>query len=153
MIAGQFLGQYTSLSGALTIIDATQFCQLRSTSAVLVEILEARVTTAANTVISEGIKLERGTGGAGGSNIFETNWVQGQPISIAQMIQETPTTEVTGVDWSYRMGFNNVNEAVFLPTPEMQLWLRPDDDFAMSLIAVTGFDIRYSVTWREYEVA
>ena len=153
MITGQILGQFTSITTGLTVTDTSQFLQLVGASNA-VKVIEVRVNGAAgSSVLANAIRLVRGTGGAGGTGVLEREWVQGGPSASVAVVEDAPTTEITAVDWEYTMGFNQVSEAVFLSTPAMQLWLRPQDDLGVSIVDTDSLFLDCAVTWQEWAVS
>lgn len=145
-------GKYTVSAEGVSVTDATQFFQLVGGTGACVEILEIRVFQTSDTALAmNALHIERGTGGAGGTARTEDEHSPDGPAAIASASDGSPTTEVTGVDMNIRVGWNILQEAVWLPTPELQLWLKQNDDLAISLATADTLTIGYTITWNEYD--
>jgi hypothetical protein len=148
----QIRGQYSVSFEGLAVTDNSQFLQLLGASGACAEILEVRIwQTSDNTLAGNAIHMERGTGGAGGTSQAIDEWIIDAPTAVLTANRDAPTTEVTGVDMNIRIGWNILQELVWLPTPEMQLWLKQSDDLAFSLVTADSLTIGYTVTWNEYD--
>jgi hypothetical protein len=145
-------GQFTASADSVAVSDATQFIQLIGAAGVCIEILELRVFQTADTAIAlNGIVIERGVGGAGGTAATVSKWVAGGAAAVGTVNHAAPSSEVGTLDFTYRVGWNILQEAIWLPTPEMQLWLRPSDDLGVRLTGTDILTIGYSLTWNEYD--
>jgi len=139
------------------ISAATQFFQLRGdTTGSAAEILEIIVFQTGATALDamNGIHIERGTGGTTGAAQTEDEWMIDGPAAnfAAADVGSAFGVQVGTVDWNYRRGWNFLQEFVWLPTPEVQIWLKESDDLALSLIISDTLTIGYSITWVEYLV-
>lgn len=146
-------GKYTSSAESMTITDATQFFQLRGATGATAEILEIRVFQTSDTSLAmNAIHFERGTAGAGGTTPTPDEWSPDGPAAIYVAAHTGPSGEVGTVDWNYRQGWNILQEFVWLPTPEIQIYLKQDDDLALSLVTADSLTMGYTITWIEFDV-
>lgn len=114
-------------------------------------VLECRVWQRGQTTIAmETVRLRRGTGSAGGTALTtEAEYTTAGPAPVSQAVS-LPTTDVTS-DWEYRIGWNLLQEVVWLPIPELWLPMKANDDFAIAQDSGTAHTgVGCTVVWEEY---
>ena len=135
----------------LTLLaDAGDFFQLVG-GALPWRLLEVRVwQRGAATLAMDTIIFKRGTGGAGGTALTEHEFTTAGPAAVVAGAS-LPTTDVTGVDWQYSMGWNRLQEAVFLPPPELWVPFKANDDLAITRATTTAYTgVGVQVVWEEF---
>lgn len=98
--------------------------------------------------------LRRGTtAGSGGAALTEEEYEPGAvgPIFVATQL---PTTDMTALDLEVGLGWNNLQEAVWLPTPEIQIPLRDNHNFSIGQIhgGIAHTKVGVQVTWVEFTI-
>ncbi len=147
---------YTAGAENLTLLaDAGDFFNLEGGSADrAAEILEVRVwQRGAVTLVMDTIIMRRGVIGtpAGAAETEYSYDVSG--TAPAWVARSLPTADVATTDLEIGVGFNLLQQAQWLPTPELQIPLRANDDFGIftsTSVAHTGVGIQ--VTWAEWGV-
>lgn len=146
-------GKYVASHEGMAVSDISQFFQLRGAAGAVAEVLEVRVWQTSDVSLAvNAIHFERGTGGAGGTDRANDEYVTDFPTALFDAFDTAPSTEVTTVDLNIRVGWNILQEMVWLPTPEIQIWLKEEDDLALSLVTTDTLTMGYTVSWREYQV-
>lgn len=115
-------------------------------------LLEVRVFQRGTTTLTmDTILLHRGTGGAGGSALTEYEYRTAGPAATVAGTS-LPTTDVSTDDWQYRMGWNMLsNDAHFLPTPELWVPFKANDDLGITRASTTAHTgVGVQVSWAEF---
>jgi hypothetical protein len=147
---------YTAGAENLTLLaDAGDFFNLEGGSASMAaEILEVRVwQRGAVTLVMDSIIMRRGiivtpAGTAVTEYLYDAAGTANQWIA-----RSLPTADVASTDLEIGVGFNLLQQAQWLPTPELQIPLKANDDFGIftsSSVAHTGVGIQ--VSWAEFGV-
>ena len=129
--------------------DTGDFFQLRGATTPF-RVLEAQVWQRGGTaVVTDTLAFRRGTGGAAGAALtqYEYNTAGPAPTCTAFSL---PTTDVS-LDWRVLRGWNLLQEATFLPIPELWVPHKSADDFAIGregVVAHTG--VGCTVIWEEF---
>lgn len=150
--------QYTVTDENITLVDAGDFFSLSDAAANAARIIEVRVWQRGTTTLTmDTLRFLRTVGGspAGGTGLSEREWdVSGAVAGRAALSLPTTDIETGGtLDWEYRVGWNLLQEMVWLPTPELQLHLASTAEFAIQTETGTAHTgVGYSVTWIEYGV-
>lgn len=133
------------------VADAGDFFSLEGIVGRIAKILEVRVwQRGSTTLVMDTISMRRGAGAVlAGTSVVERSWdtTGTAPGLIAYTL---PTVDVGTVDWEYSMGWNLLQEAHFLATPDMEIPLKEEDDFGLftnASVAHTGVGV--CVTWAE----
>lgn len=137
----------------LTLLtDAGDFLLLAGTAGTRAKIHEIRVwQDALTTLTMDGLRFSRGAGGSGGAALTEYDMDPGDTAVLAAT--SLPTVDVGTIDYQLHMGWNLLQEALWLPTPDQQLWLNDGDDLGIGRIvtsAVAHASVSVSVTWEEF---
>lgn len=145
---------YTATSTGQAITGAGNFALFANGASVISRILEIRVWQSNIIVLEQApIMLERGTtGGSGGTDVGADKMDTNSPNAGATVSDSaTAITDVATIDWSKPLGWNMVQEAVWLPTPETHLILKPSDGLGISLLATPdgSTTIGWSIDWTE----
>ena len=143
---------YTTVAENISMVgDAGDFFQLRGAAGATAVIHEIRVWQRGSTTLTmDTLRLRRGTAGAAGAGIteFEYNTGGSAPIFLAFTL---PTTDVGAIDWEGAMGWNNLQEQMWMPPPRLQIPMKVDDDlgiFEASSTAHTG--VGCFIAWEEF---
>lgn len=126
---------------------------LEGVATVAGEILEVRVWQIGTTTLTlDEISLHRGAGAAiAGTTVTEYEY---DSLDTAVMVARSlPTVDVATLDLKYTLGWNLLQELLWLPTPTLQIPLKELDDFGVfreGSVAHTG--VGCSVTWLEHGV-
>ena len=141
-----------STPGITLLADVGDFFQLIG-GANPWRLIECRVFQRALTAITmEVLTLTRDTGGSGGSGIVEYDYGGVDQPTPTTVCLTLPTTDVAGpLDLEQHLGWNMLQEAVWLPTPQMYIPCRANDDIGISQITGTAnVDVGVSVIWQEF---
>ena len=143
---------YQTSAHNVSVSDNGDFFQLRNGATSIVKILEFRAWQISDTALAmAAIRLDRGTGGAGGNAMTEYEWDSGGPASsVTTFNLATTDANSAGQTLAYAGGWNILQEFVFLPTPEFQLYLSPGTNLGASLEAADTLEIGFSCVWQEY---
>jgi len=148
-------GFFTVRATGLTLLaDAGDFFHLRRAAGVAALIHEIRVwQRGSNTLAMGEFTLRRGTtAGSGGTGLTEQEYDTGG-TNPAWTAFSLPTTDITVLDLQVGLGFNNLQQAVWLPTPKIQIPLRAGHDFGIGQeggIAHTNVGVQ--VSWEEFTI-
>lgn len=146
--------QYTATAENLTLLaDTGDIFNLQGATHAG-RIVEVRVwQRGSTTLVMDTITMRRGViGTPGGGTLTERLW-DVSDTSPAFTAYSLPTDDVGTIDWEYSIGWNLLQEAVWLPTPELQLHLKLDDDFGIYTQASTAHTgVGVTVTWIEYGI-
>lgn len=114
-------------------------------------LLELRVFQRGSTSLTvETLRLHRGTGGSGGSALTEYKYGTAGPAATVAGTS-LPTTDVSTDDWVYRMGFNLLQEAVFLPPPDLWVPFKTSDDLGVAQMTGTAHTgVGVNAVWAEF---
>lgn len=143
---------YTATADDLTLLADTGdiFALLGGADPYL--ILEVQIYQRGSTTLDmESMRLHRGAGAAvvGGALTEYEHTADGPAATVTAL--SLPTVDVASDDWSRNFGFNNLQGAHLLPTPEMMLPCKIGDDFGIgNLSAVAHTGVGVSVTWAEF---
>ncbi len=144
---------FTAQAVNLTLAtDAGDFLLLTGIAGTRAKIHEIRVWQDGTTsLIMDGLRFSRGSGGSGGGSVTEHDRDGGETAAI--VVTSLPTTDVISIDYELHMGWNLLQEALWLPTPDQQLWLNDGDDLGIGRIltsATAHVSVSVSVTWEEF---
>lgn len=113
-------------------------------------LIELRVWQRGTTTLTmETLRINRGTLLAGGAGLTETEYSTAGPAPTVTGFS-LPTTDVTA-DLTYRMGWNLLQDSVWLPTPRMVIPCKASDDIGVgreTTVAHTG--VGCQAVWEEY---
>lgn len=114
-------------------------------------LLEVRVFQRGTTTVTmDSIRLHRGTAGAGGGAVTEFEYTTAGPAATV-VATSLPTTDVGTDDWEYRIGWNLLQEAVFLPIPELWVPFKANDDLGITRATTTAHTgVGVQVVWEEF---
>lgn len=114
-------------------------------------LLEVRVWQRGTTTLTvDTLIFRRGTGAAGGTGLTEYKYGTAGSVNTVTGVS-LPTTDIVTVDWEYKMGWNLLQEAVFLPTPELWLPGQAADDFAITRSTTTAHTgVGVQASWAEF---
>lgn len=149
------IGTFSLSVSGLTVTDANNFVQLRNGSTTRAEILEVRVfQTSDNSLMMNAIQLERGTGGTGGDPIteYEEDIRGSAPVLQGFDNGSSFTGQVGTLDMVKNIGWNILQEMIWVPTPRYPFILMPSDELGISLLNTDSLTIGCSITWEEYGV-
>jgi hypothetical protein len=133
----------------LSVTDDGDFFQLRSVANVLIIIHEIRVYQTSDTTLAmNGIEFNRGTGGAAGNALTENKWNIGNPTVLGTAFS-LATTDVGSIDLTMSLGWNILQEFLWLPTPQFRIELAAADHFGISLVNTDTLTIGGNVVWEE----
>lgn len=139
-------------SGLTLAADNGDFGLLVGTAGTRAVVHEVRVfQTGVTALAMDVVRLNRGTLGAGGGALTEQRM---DPADTTNVLVATslPTTDVTS-DYQVLVGWNLLQEVVWLPTPEQQLILNDGDDLGIGRIgAVAHTGVGFSITWEEFGI-
>lgn len=139
-----------ALSG-LAVTGTNEFLQMRNIanrSARIHSISVFQISTPS--LAMNGIRLNRGTGGSGGtdrSSLVRKGDNVDTNAGIAPF--ELTSTPISSVDWDAFRGWNILQEYVWLPTPRMQIELAASNHFGLSLVTGATLTIGLTVVWEE----
>ena len=142
---------HTAQATGLTLLaDAGDFGLLAGTTGTRAKIHEVRVwQTGTTTLTLDVIRISRGSAGAGGGAMTEYDMDIGDTAVL--VATSLPTTDVGSIDYQLHLGWNLLVEAVWLPTPDMQLVLNDGDDLGIGRVGTTAHTgVGFSVTWEEF---
>lgn len=149
------VGTYSLSVNGLTVTNANNFFQLRNGSTRRIEILEIRVFQTSDTALAmNAIQLERGSGGAGGTAVteYEEDVSLGSPIAQGFSNATAFSAEVGTLDMVKNIGWNVLQELVWVPPPKYPFILLADDDLGVSLLNSDSLTMGVSITWEEYGI-
>ena len=102
------------------------------------------------TLVVDTLRLNRGTAGSGGSALTELEYGTSGPAPTVAALS-LPTTDVGAVDWTYRRGFNLLQEQVTLPIPKLQVPFKIADDLGIATeLATAHTGVGVQVSWEEF---
>ena len=139
-----------SFTGISSAADATDVFALIGGTGAIAHILEIRIWQIALTAVTnEEIIIVRGTGGATGVGVTEYDyWAGDTPILTA--VSNPGTDVATGIDLEIRAGWNVLQPFVWLPTPQLQIPMKEDDDLGISFLSTTVYTtLGCQITWEE----
>lgn len=143
--------RYAATAENLTLVaDTGDFFQLVGGSTPW-RLLEVRVFQRGTTTLTmEVVRLHRGTGGSGGTALTEYEYRTAGPASTIAAAS-LPTTDVSTDDWEYHLGWNMLQEAVFLPIPELWVPMKANDDLGIAQLTGTAHTgVGVTAVWEEY---
>ena len=137
-----------------TLADNGDFGVLTNGSGVFMFIHEIRIQQRDSpTLAMETIRITRGTaGGTGGTNETTYNYDILNPTA-GGVLARLPTVDVSGSDLQLLVGWNLLQEFVWLPTPQMRLHMAISDRIGIGKLgttSITGFSVQ--CTWEEFGV-
>lgn len=136
-------------TGLTLLADAGDFGLLAGTAGTSAIIHEIRVwQTGTTTLTLDVLRFSRGSGGAGGGALTEYDMDIGDTAVL--VATSLPTTDVGSIDYQLHMGWNLLQEAVWLPTPRQIMKLNDGDDLGIGRVGTTAHTgVGWSVTWEE----
>ncbi len=147
--SGRLHTVHTLAAGITLAADNGDFGALIGTAGTGGLVHEIRVwQTGTTTLTMDQLRITRGTLAAGGAALVERD-MDPTDTAIYTGVQ-LPTTDVTA-DYELHMGWNLLQEFVWLPTPRIQLLLNDGDDLGIGregTMAHTG--VGFSITWEEW---
>lgn len=142
---------YMASVAGLAITTTNDIIQLRNTTDRAVLIHAVHVSQTSELTISQMhvINLRRGVSGATGDALNEwENDVSDTDAGVTAVSE--PGTNVDTSDWDGLFGWNILQEFVWLPTPEMRLWLAASDHFAVALLNADTLTMNATIFWEEF---
>lgn len=143
--------RFSATAENLTLLgDTGDFFQLVGGSTPW-RLLEARIWQRGTTTLTmDTVRLHRGTGGAGGSALTEYEYATAGPAATVAALS-LPTTDVSTDDWIYRIGWNLLQEVVYLPIPRLWTPFKANDDLGIAKETTTAHTgVGVTVVWEEY---
>ena len=102
------------------------------------------------TLTMEALRIHRGTGGAGGTELPEYEYSGVGNAAPTVTAFSLPTTDVTTDDLSFYMGWNMLQEAVWLPTPVLAIPCKGADDIGITTASTTAHTgVGVTAVWAE----
>ncbi len=137
-------------TGLTLLTDAGDFGLLVGTAGTRALIHEIRVwQTGGTTLVMDVVRISRGSAGAAGSALTEHDMDIGDTAVL--VATSLPTTDVGSIDYQLHVGWNLLQELVWLPTPRQQLVLNDGDDLGIGRVGAVGHTgVGFSVTWEEF---
>lgn len=143
---------HTAQATALTLLaDNGDFGALIGTAGTRARIHEIRVwQTGTTTLTLDVLRFTRGSAGAGGGTPTEYDMDTTDTAVLNAL--SLPTTDVGTATYQLHMGWNLLQEALWLPTPDQQLVLGDGEDLGIGRVgAVAHTGVGWSVTWEEFK--
>ena len=132
--------------------DADDFAVWTNGSGVLSFVHEIRIHQRDSTTLAmETIKFTRGTaGGTGGTNETTYKYDIDDPAG-GGVLARLPTVNVSGIDLQILLGWNLLQELIWLPTPRIQLHMNNNSRIGFGKLGttdITGLSVQ--ITWEEF---
>ena len=136
---------YVVGSEGVTVTNGNDFFGLRGGAGVLSIIKEIRVFQT-NVTDLEMLAIVIARGSALTDYPNDTN----SPAS-ARTGHSNPGTNMGSIDWNYFTGWNLLQDMIWLPTPQLQLILKPADELSLSLAnsPAASTTIGFTISWDE----
>lgn len=145
---------YYVQANSLSVSDAGDFLQLRNPGGVICLVKEIRVWQTSDTALAmNAVRFNRGAGGAAGASAPPT--AREMDIAGASAVataHSLPTTDVSSLDLDVHVGWNILQEMVWLATPELEIHLAASDHLGISLLTADTLTIGASIFWQEIGV-
>ena len=109
--------------------------------------------TGTTTLTMEEIIIERGIGAAIGNGTGVTEYENDVDDNVQNTMYVWGTTSVepTPITFEIRGGWNMLQEWVWLPTPDIQLFCQGTDDIGISFESTTAHtNVGCQITWQEF---
>jgi len=143
---------YYVQANSLSVSDAGDFLQLRNPGGVICLVKEIRVWQTSDTALAmNAVRFNRGAGGAAGAALTERL----MDVAVADAVatgHSLPTTDVSSLDLDVHVGWNILQEMVWLATPELEIHLAANDHLGISLLTADTLTIGASIFWQEIGV-
>lgn len=144
-------GTYSTTSSGLAVSNTDDFFHLRNPGNIRVLIREICVfQTSDLDIASNSVVIRRNTGGIGGTGELEFKYdiLMADPGAVAITF---PTTNLdASPDLERKLGWNLLQEVVWLPTPSYPLILLQNQNLSLSLESSDSLTIGVNVSWQEY---
>lgn len=139
----------TTMENITTLGDVGDFFALIGSTTPW-RLLELRVWQRGSTTLTmETLRISRGTAVAGGTGLTEHEYTTAGPTPSVTGVS-LPTTDATA-DFVYRIGWNILQEAVWLPPPRQIIPCKVGDDIAIGKDTITVHTgVGVTAVWEEY---
>ncbi len=147
---------YAASDANLAITDTGDMFQLRNGASVVTLIKEIRVFQESDTALAmNALTITRGAGGTSGTALTEHEFDIADAAAGATAFSDDSASTAIGVsvgtaDWQVFFGWNILQEFVWLPTPETQLWLANSDHLGVALRVSDTLTCGFSIVWEEF---
>lgn len=139
---------YSSSGSSMTFAASTDLFHLRGAVGVVCRIKEVRLFQVGSTTLAmTGVKFIRGTGAGAGASEF-TDYKMNITDSAPSATVNVPTGNVSSLDFNHHMGWNILQEFVWLATPELEIVVGATQDFAVQVFHAQTLG-GFTIFWEE----
>ena len=145
--------KYSARVASMTLLaDTGDIFNLEGNGTRPYRVLEARIWQSGTTALTmNSLAFRRGViVTAAGTAVTEKKYTTDGPAAVC-VARSLPTTDVATDDWDYGMGWNLLQEVVWLPTPEVYLPCNGAQDFGISQVeGIAHTKVGVQLVWEEY---
>jgi len=142
---------YTANMSGQPTTDQDDFFRLKGAAGVLCKVKEIRVwQTGSTTLAMNGVQFVRGTSGGTGGTALDEYKMDITSVAASATAFRLPTADVATTDLTVKVGWNILQEMVWLATPELEITLGATQILGVRLLvgaSLTGAGL--NIIWEE----